>query len=228
METLTQLAAGAAGLLIRGLLLVALVFTFMALVAAVYHGGHGLRRLWLRIRHLADADRVLARDDVHYARSHVWLRGTKERLRLGLDDLVRRLVPTPEFIELAAVGVRVQRGEALARIRTAGRVLDIPSPVSGQVVAQNTALASRPGLLSRAYTGGWLVEVRPEDGGWTKLPRAAAAVKWLREEQVQLSHKVERELGIAGADGGETLAPWEVALPADRRWALARELLAQS
>ena len=96
------------------------------------------------------------------------------------------------------------------------------------MVAQNAALASRPALLSRSYTGGWLVEVRPQDGSWTKLPRADEAVRWLRDEQVNLSHKVERELGIAGADGGETLAPWDVALPASRRLALAKELLAQS
>ena len=228
MDAPTNIAVGAGGLVLRGLLLVALAFTFVALVAAVYHGGRGLRRLGLRMRHLADADRVLARDDVHYAKSHLWLRGTKERLRLGLDDLVRRLVPTPDVVELAAVGVTVQRGQPLARLRTAGRTLDIPSPLTGQVVAQNRELVSRPGLLSRSYTGGWLVEVRPQDEGWKQLPRADAAVRWLREEQVQLSHKVERELGIAGADGGEPLAPWEVALPVSRRLALAKELLAQS
>ena len=115
METLTQLAVGAGGIVLRGLLLVVLAAAFVALVAAAYHGGRGLRRLWLRSRHLADADRVLARDDVHYARSHVWMRGTKERLRLGLDDLVKRLLPAPEWVELAAVGVTVRRGEALAR-----------------------------------------------------------------------------------------------------------------
>ncbi len=227
MDALWSGMAVFGGLVARLLFVLGVVFALVGVVTAGYYGFRAFRRMWLGSRHLRDADRVLARDDVHYAPSHIWVRAGDARVRLGMDDLVRRVAPPPETVELAEVGAQLRRGDPIARLRVDSRTLEIPAPMDGKVVAVNKAVTRRPALLRRAYSSGWLVEVRPADQGWTRLPRGSDAVRWLRAEQELLAHRVEHELGIAGADGGELLVPWEAHLAPARRIALARELLTQ-
>jgi glycine cleavage system H protein len=227
MDTIFSGASVVTGLLVRLLVVIAAAAVVVLLAWGVYLLFGLAQRAWLRARHLSQADRVLARGDVHYTPGHLWLRPDGEHVRLGLDDLLRRVLPTLETIWLPREGTRVRRGEALATLRLGSRLLEVPAPVDGEVVQVNSELARDPTLLRFPYTRGWLVALRPKDHRYSAYPQGGPAVQWLRTEQQRLSHRVERELGIAGADGGEQLIPWQVAVSPERRMDLAEGLLRQ-
>ena len=64
----------------------------------------------------------------------------------------------------------VRTGNELAAIETVKVDLEVPSPLSGEIVAVNEALEDAPELVNQdPYGRGWLVELRPEDWPVTGL-----------------------------------------------------------
>ena len=90
-----------------------------------------------------------------FAKTHEWARISAYAVE-ALTDLV--------FMQLPPVGKQVKAGESLGEIESVKAVSDIYAPVSGEVVAVNTAL---PGALetlgSDPYGAGWIVKVRPDE-----------------------------------------------------------------
>jgi glycine cleavage system H protein len=67
-------------------------------------------------------------------------------------------------MQLAPVGKRVKAGESLGEIESVKAVSDVYAPVSGEIVAVNTALPSQLETLGTdPYGAGWLVRIRPDD-----------------------------------------------------------------
>ncbi len=151
-----------------------------------------------------------------YHRGHTWVRPEPDgTLSVGLDDLARRLVGTPERVELPAVGSRLQVNGPAARLTTRGNDVRVLSPVDGTVL-----------------------EVRGEGAGFTLRvdPGAAPELRHLlsgTEARAWGLRELERlqwalgpsELGAALADGGELLQDVGAALPRDRYDALLGEML---
>src|SRR5512139_1458906 len=70
-----------------------------------------------------------------YHRGHTWVRPEPDgTLTVGLDDMARRLVGTPERVELPAAGERLEVNGPAGGIRTRGREVRVLSPVDGTVV----------------------------------------------------------------------------------------------
>ncbi len=60
------------------------------------------------------------------------------------------------------VGASVERQRGIAVVELAKSIVSVKSPVSGEVVAINEALARHPELLNRdPYGAGWLARLRP-------------------------------------------------------------------
>jgi len=60
------------------------------------------------------------------------------------------------FVELPAVGTKVEQGDQIGAVESVKAASDIYAPVSGTVKEVNEALSSEPGLLNKS----------PEDKGW--------------------------------------------------------------
>ncbi len=231
MTTLTT-ALETIGVLVSGLLIraaVALVFALALAVPILL-----LVKAWefVKARRGAQPDPEWAgglrfRPDALYAPGHTWLAATWRDLRVGLDDLARRIVGVPEAVTLPAPGAHLRAGEPAVILRTGPRVAALPAPVTGTVTAANDALLRFPALLAREpYGSGWLYRIRPDEGRAPALPTGEEARVWLRAESARFEHALERELGYAAADGGHPPLPAEAALD-DRQWRkIAEEFLA--
>jgi len=58
----------------------------------------------------------------------------------------------------------VQQAEGLGVIEAVKTVSDVYSPVAGEVVAVNAALADNPGLVNQSpYEQGWMVKLKVQD-----------------------------------------------------------------
>jgi hypothetical protein len=81
-------------------------------------------------------------------------------------------------------------------------------------------------VKKQTYSAGWLFAVETADQRWSTLPTGDAACKWLRDEESRLTRRLEMQLGVAAADGGEFVAPPHTFLSRDEWHSLARAFLA--
>ena len=100
-----------------------------------------------------------------FAKTHEWARAEADGLvTVGISAYAVEALTDLVFMQLPAVGKRVKAGESLGEIESVKAVSDIYAPVSGEVVAVNSAL---PGALetlgSDPYGAGWIARIRPDD-----------------------------------------------------------------
>ncbi len=90
-----------------------------------------------------------------------WLqRGAGGTVRVG-TLCSRRAAESIRALQLPAPGATVHRGLPLCALEREGVVEKIASPITGEVVAINPALAAHPELTAGAPAEGWIAELRP-------------------------------------------------------------------
>lgn len=100
-------------------------------------------------------------DGLMYTRSHLWLRREDGEVVLGMTDYGQDLMGELVYVELPAAGVRLEAGAPLAVVESVKSVAEVVSPVAGEVVAVNAAVAKDPEAVNRdPYGSGWLVRLR--------------------------------------------------------------------
>src|SRR4051812_15401152 len=98
----------------------------------------------------------------HYLPTHEWARQDGAEIVIGLSPFAAGEVGEVIHVELPKPGQKLSRGKACAEIESVKSVNDIYSPVDGEVVAVNQALATAPELVNSDPLGrGWFVRVKP-------------------------------------------------------------------
>ena len=195
------------GLAIRLAFFLAVLAAVVMPVLAAFYAVQGLMALRRKSEGMEVIGGVKLLPRRRYAPGHLWLgRRLLGGLRVGLDDLAQRLFPNLSAVELPKPGRLLQKGEPAICLRSEGREAWIPSPIKGFVVAVNHAVERMPGLLnSSPYGGGWLYEMRPATTAHRDFPTGSSARAWFRTEEDRLRNTLERELGLAAADGGQLM-----------------------
>ena len=102
--------------------------------------------------------------DLKYAKSHEWVRVIGDTAVVGITDHAQQELTDVVFVELPAVGRQVKAGEACAVVESVKTASDIYSPVGGQIVEVNKAVADNPALVnSDPYGSGWFYKIRLND-----------------------------------------------------------------
>ncbi len=104
----------------------------------------------------------LAPTDVVFHPGHAWARveGT-DTVTVGMDDFAARLLGSADSISLPTLGSRVKQGFLGWGFKTDSRVIHMLSPVEGEIVAVNDAVAHSPSAaFEDPYGNGWLFKVR--------------------------------------------------------------------
>ncbi len=99
--------------------------------------------------------------DLKYAKSHEWARADGGIVTVGITDHAQHELTDLVFVELPAAGRKLTAGEACAVVESVKTASDIYSPVSGEVVELNQAVANNPALANtEPYAGGWFFKVK--------------------------------------------------------------------
>ena len=103
--------------------------------------------------------------EMRFAKSHEWIRPEADGLAtVGISSYAVEALTDLVFMQLPAVGKKVKAGESIGEIESVKAVSDIYAPVSGEIVAVNTALpGSLETLGNDPFGEGWLVRIRPDD-----------------------------------------------------------------
>jgi glycine cleavage system H lipoate-binding protein len=107
-------------------------------------------------------------------------------VRVGLDDFINRAVGRIDRVKLLLSGSdsRVKQGQPMLEVEQAGKVVVLPSPVSGTVSASNRTVEARPRMLSEAPYQNWVYSIAPTRLGQEllSLKIADSATSWLKGE----------------------------------------------
>jgi hypothetical protein len=141
--------------------------------------------------------------DRFYHRGHTWAKMlTDGTVEIGLDDLGRRLLGTPDAIDLPAPGSEIHTNGEAFRFRKREADIRVLSPVDGTVVETG------------GRQGGWYLRVRPASLNFVHLLRGAEVRPWLMREVERLQLALTAEgAAPALADGGVPVADVAEAYP---------------
>ena len=114
-------------------------------------------------------------DDIRYTDEHEWARISGDIARIGVSDYAQDQLGDIVFVELPAVGDTLAKGEVFGTLESVKAVSELYLPLSGEVVAVNTALTDAPELINQDPYAAWIIEVRPSDAGEYDLLLTAAA-----------------------------------------------------
>ena len=99
--------------------------------------------------------------EVKVSKQHVWVGVEDRHVHLGLTNYIQGALGSVLSVELPDVGDSIEEGEIFAEIESASTVHELVSPVSGTVMAVNSALEDHPAVINEdPYSEGWLIEVR--------------------------------------------------------------------
>lgn len=103
--------------------------------------------------------------DLKYVASHEWIKTLPDgTLLIGITDHAQAALGDLVFVELPKVGRVVGADEAVAVVESVKAASDVYSPLAGEVVAINPALADAPELInSDPYGEGWMWKLKPAD-----------------------------------------------------------------
>jgi len=147
---------------------------------------------------------------------HTWVDLVSlSEVRVGISDLVLRLVGPPDKLVLPEQGDTLRSGERAVGLRQGSRVINLLTPVSGEVSAINREVLSGDREASRPkgpLGGQWVLTIRPDRLGLDlKAMRAGReAASWMADQERKASRFFrdwlgplhDRDLGFHLGDGG--------------------------
>jgi glycine cleavage system H protein len=105
-------------------------------------------------------------EELRYSSEHEWARRLDDgsRVRIGITDFAQDALGDVVYVDLPAVGTRVDASEAVGELESTKSVSEMYAPIGGIVAAVNEALADNPQLLNEdPYGEGWLIEIEAGD-----------------------------------------------------------------
>lgn len=102
--------------------------------------------------------------DLKYAPTHEWARLENDNIvRVGITDFAQQELGDLVFIELPELGRKLAAQEQCAVVESVKTASDLFSPVSGEVLAVNTAVIDEPELVNDDAYGAWLFCIKADD-----------------------------------------------------------------
>jgi glycine cleavage system H protein len=99
-----------------------------------------------------------------YTKDHEYIRIDGETGTIGITDYAQAQLGDIVFVELPAIGKRLKRGDEAAVVESVKAASEVMAPVSGEVVAVNTALEGMPGIVNADADGdGWFLTIELAD-----------------------------------------------------------------
>lgn len=117
--------------------------------------------------------------ELKYTESHEWARREADgTVSIGITDHAQEALGDIVFVESPKAGRKVAAGEAVGVVESVKAASDIYSPIAGEVVAGNDALAEAPEKVNADAYGCWMFRIKPENAAdLDKLLDAAAYEK---------------------------------------------------
>jgi glycine cleavage system H protein len=100
--------------------------------------------------------------DRKYAKSHEWLKLESDgSATAGISDYAQNSLGDITFVQLPKVGAALKSGESFGVVESVKAASDLYAPVTGTVLAVNTALEGAPETVNQApFDQGWMIKLK--------------------------------------------------------------------
>ncbi len=100
--------------------------------------------------------------ELKYTRSHEWVRDNGDgTVTVGITQHAQELLGDLVFVEPPEVGSSYAAAEACAVVESVKAASDVYTPVAGEIIEGNNALADAPEQVNQdAYGEGWLFKLK--------------------------------------------------------------------
>jgi glycine cleavage system H protein len=104
--------------------------------------------------------------DCRYSKDHEWIRVAGDTGTIGITDYAQKQLGDVVFLELPEVGRRLAKGDVFGTVESVKAVSELFSPVPGEVLEVNSALAQKPETVNTDPHGAaWMIKIKLEGGG---------------------------------------------------------------
>jgi glycine cleavage system H protein len=105
-------------------------------------------------------------DDLHYSKDHEWVRVEGNVAVVGITDYAQDSLGDVVYVELPKAGDEFAANEPFGSVESVKAVSEVFSPVSGEIVGTNDALADAPEKVNTdPYGDGWMIRVQMSNAG---------------------------------------------------------------
>ena len=99
-------------------------------------------------------------ENVKYTADHEWIRVEGHFGWIGITDYAQGELGDIVYIEIPAVGTKVEKGKSFGTIEAVKAVSDLFAPVAGEVVEVNAEMKDHPEVVNKdPYGKGWMVKI---------------------------------------------------------------------
>ena len=98
--------------------------------------------------------------DLKYTKDHEWIRVDGDTGTIGITDFAQQQLGDVVYVDLPEVGAQLTAGETFGTIESVKAVSELYAPVSGEVIAVNTALKDKPEDVNAKPHDSWMIKVR--------------------------------------------------------------------
>ena len=118
---------------------------------------------------------------LYFTREHEWIRVEGDVATVGISDHAQGALGDIVFAEVPEAGKQLAKGQEAAVVESVKAASDVYSPIAGEVLEGNAALADDPSLINRDAEGeGWFFKLNLTDPGEVEgLMDEAAYREWV-------------------------------------------------
>lgn len=98
-----------------------------------------------------------------YSKDHEWISVAGSVGKVGITDFAQKQLGDVVYLELPQVGRVLAQGETFGTVESVKAVSELYSPVAGEVVAVNAALAEHPETVNTEPHTSWMIEIKIAD-----------------------------------------------------------------
>jgi glycine cleavage system H protein len=144
-----------------------------------------------------------------YHPGHCWVKvEDPENVRIGIDDVLTRLMVRLKAVVLPQEGEMIRQGECCAHIIQEHHIIPVIAPLTGTIQLINKRLQKEPELImSDPWDEGWMVTVKPAtlEHDLRNLLFGKKALAWYQQKHQELTAAGTAMLQHSSNDLGPTL-----------------------
>lgn len=109
---------------------------------------------------------MLYPENLKYTKEHEWvlLSDDSETATIGITHFAQKELGDIVFVETNSLNSLIKKDEVFGTIEAVKTVSDLFSPMSGEIIEQNSKLIADPVLLNQdTYNEGWIVKIKISD-----------------------------------------------------------------
>ncbi|KAF0205204.1 MAG: glycine cleavage system H [Gallionellaceae bacterium] len=101
--------------------------------------------------------------NLKYTASHEWVKTEADgTITIGITQHAQELLGDMVFVEAPAAGRKLKAKEECAVVESVKAAADVYAPVSGEVIAANSALDGAPEQINSDPFGAWIFKMKPD------------------------------------------------------------------